>query len=48
MTLALGAYLRRSVDVSARRDLIVALGGFIAVRAFVLLCLTGCPSSEPR
>ena len=39
MTLALGAYLRRAVAVS-RRDVLVALAGFAAVRPFVLLCLT--------
>ncbi len=39
MTLALGAYLRRAVAVS-RRDVLVALGGFAAVRALVLLSLT--------
>jgi hypothetical protein len=39
VTLAFGAYLRRAVAVS-RRDVVVALGGFAVVRAFVLLCLT--------
>ncbi len=39
MTLALGEYLRRAVAVS-RRDVVVAVGGFAVVRAFVLLCLT--------
>lgn len=38
MTLALGAYLRRAVHAS-HRDVLLALGGFLAVRAFVLLCL---------
>ena len=38
MTLAFGAYLRRAVDAS-HRDVALALGGFIAVRTFVLLCL---------
>jgi hypothetical protein len=39
VTLAVGAYLRRAVAVS-RRQMLVALVGFAAVRAFVLLCLT--------
>jgi len=38
VTLALGAYLRRAADASGR-DVAVAVGGFVAVRAFVFLCL---------
>lgn len=40
MTLALGTYLRRAVGATGR-DRAIALGAFVAVRGFVLLCLFG-------